>query len=168
MSGEGFGIWVTGADRGAVHAVADDLAGALLARHLRVEVLDERTPGVEALAGEALAERVALVARLLARHGVVTIVALEAGRRGREVVRAGLGRLIEVLVVAATAGGGGDEAPERPEVEIALPERTPGAGVGRTLRTLELLGLMPAAEDRTYSEEEEREVIRRLKAFGYL
>jgi len=49
-----------------------------------------------------------------------------------------------------------------------VPEPSPGAGVEQVLRTLEVLELLPRDEDRAYSDEEEREVIRRLKAFGYL
>jgi len=60
------------------------------------------------------------------------------------------------------------EPPDKPEVEIALPETSPGAGAERVIRTLEVLELLPRGEDRAYSAEEEREVIRRLKAFGYL
>ena len=40
-------------------------------------------------------------------------------------------------------------------------------GVDRVLSPLEVLRLLPRDETR-YSEEEEREVIKRLKAFGYL
>jgi len=76
--------------------------------------------------------------------------------------------MIEVYARPAHEATTGYEPPERPEVEIAVPEPSPGAGVEQVLRTLEVLDLLPRGEDRAYSEEEEREVIRRLKAFGYL
>src|SRR5207253_2509649 len=158
VSAPAFSVWVTGPEQGAVEAIAEELARRLAARRLVVEVLDRRTPGIDALAGEGLERRAAFVAGLLARHGVAVVVALPvAARAARERVRAELGRMIEV-----------HEPPERPEVEIAVPEPSPGAGVEQALRTLELLDLLPRGEDRAYSEEEEREVIRRLKAFGYL
>jgi hypothetical protein len=36
------------------------------------------------------------------------------------------------------------------------------------MRSLELLGLLAAADATAYTVEEERQVIRRLKSFGYL
>src|SRR5207247_4307666 len=118
------------------------------------------------LAGEGLERRAAFVAGLLARHGVAVVVALPVAARER--VRAELGRMIEVYARPAHEATTGYEPPERPEVEIAVPEPSPGAGVEQVLRTLEVLDLLPRGEDRAYSEEEEREVILRLKAFGYL
>ena len=58
--------------------------------------------------------------------------------------------------------------PERPEVEIELPEPVPGAGAERTIRTLEVMKMLGRETGGVYSEDEEREIIRRLKAFGYL
>jgi hypothetical protein len=75
--------------------------------------------------------------------------------------------MIEVYVCTGAAPAG-FEPPDKPEAEIALPETSPGAGAERVIRTLEVLELLPRGEDRAYSAEEEREVIRRLKAFGYL
>jgi hypothetical protein len=161
MTGAGFTVWVTGPEK----ALADAVAARLAARHVPVELLDERTPGIDALAGADLERVVAFVARTLARHGVSTVVALAASTRaGRDGARAELERMIEVHV---HEGAGGVTPPERAEVEVLVPEPSPGSGVERTLRTLELLGFLPPG-DRVYSEEEEREVIRRLKAFGYL
>ena len=170
MSGSAFSVWVTGPDQGAAEAIADELARRLAARHLRVEVLDRRTPGIEALAGEGLERRAAFAARLLARNGVAVVVALPvATRAARERVRAEIGPMIEVYVRPAHETPGlAYEPPERPEVEITVPEPSPGMGVEHSLRTLEVLELLPRGEDRAYSEEEEREVIRRLMAFGYL
>jgi len=169
VSAPAFSVWVTGPEQGAVEAIAEELARRLAARRLVVEVLDRRTPGIDALAGEGLERRAAFVAGLLARHGVAVVVALPvAARAARERVRTELGRMIEVYARPAHQAPDTYEPPERPEVEIAVPEPSPGAGVEQALRTLELLDLLPRGEDRAYSEEEEREVIRRLKAFGYL
>jgi hypothetical protein len=153
---------VSGPDAGALAPVADGIARGLFARQLPVEVLDGRTPGMDTLEGEGVERRVAFVAGLLARHGVATIVAVPASRAVRDRARAELGRLIEVNVRPAGAPA------EPTEIEILVPEASPGAGVERTLHTLEVLEYLPPGQDRAYSEEEEREVIRRLKAFGYL
>jgi adenylylsulfate kinase-like enzyme len=169
VSAPAFSVWVTGPEQGAVETFAEELARRLAAHRMAVEVLDRRTPGIDALAGEGLERRAAFVAGLLARHCVATVVALPvAARAARERVRAELGRMIEVYARPMHEATAGYEPPERPEVEIALPEPSPGAGVEQVLRTLEVLDLLPRGEDRAYSEEEEREVIRRLKAFGYL
>jgi len=170
VSAPAFSVWVTGPEQGAVEAIAEELARRLAARPMAVEVLDRRTPGIDALAGEGLERRAAFVAGLLARHGVAVVVALPvATRAARERVRAELGRMIEVYARPVhEAAGTTYEPPERPEVEITVPEPTPGAGIEQVLRTLEVLDLLPRGDDRAYSEEEEREVIRRLKAFGYL
>jgi adenylylsulfate kinase-like enzyme len=170
VSAPGFSVWVTGPEQGAVEAIAEELARRLATRRVPVEVLDRRTPGIDALAGEGLERRAAFVAGLLARHGVAVVVGLPMpARAARERVRTELGRMIEVYARPADEGSGTTyEPPERPEVEITVPEASPGAGVELVLRTLEVLDLLPRGEERAYSEEEEREVIRRLKAFGYL
>ena len=162
MSMQGFTVWVTGPDARAVDDVVATLLGGLAGRQLAVETIDARTPGMAGLDAEATAAAVVLAASLLARHGVVSVVALPGSRAVRDRARADLGRMIEVYVPGERPGY---EPPERPEVEIA-PTDT-GPGVERALRTLEVLRLLPRDEER-YSEEEEREVIKRLKAFGYL
>ncbi len=167
MNAPGFTVWVSGSEPGTVQAVADEIGRRLAARAVAVEWLDARTPGIEALAD--VARGATMMAGMLARHGVAAVIALPATRAERERARAELGRLIEVHV-RSTPGtaAAAYEPPARAEVEIAVPETSPGAGAERTLRTLEVLELLAPADNRAYSEEEEREVIRRLKAFGYL
>ena len=162
-----FSVWVTGPDRSRVEAVGDEIARRLVARHLPVEVLDSRTPGIEAIAGEGVEHRAAFVATTLARHGIATVIALPVATcAARHEARTAIGRMIEVYVPSpAGAVGAPYEAPDRPEVEVGE-ER--GGDVERVLHTLEVLDLLPRAGGRGYTEEEEREVIRRLKAFGYL
>jgi hypothetical protein len=103
---------------------------------------------------------------LLAGHGVHSVVAeASASRAMRDDVRRRLGRMIEVHV-QADAPPGSWEAPAQAEAEVnaaAGPEST-----ARVLRTLELLGYLKPRDDLAYSPDEEREVIKRLKAFGYL
>ena len=163
-----FTVWVTGPHAADVQTVADELARRLLLRHVPLEVLDARTPGIEALAGADVERCAAVVAGALARHGIATLVALPApSRAGRERARAALPHMIEVHVTGEDIPAG-YEPPERCEVEIIIPEPGVSAGAGQVLRTLEVLELLPREEDSAYSEEEEREVIRRLKDFGYM
>ena len=163
----GFTVWVTGPDELLLQEVAGAIAARLAARGIPTETFDGRTPGIEALWGDGLVGRVAFVASMLARHGVATVVAVPADRRAeRAHARTVLERMIEVYVRPASAvPRAGYEPPERPEVEITTPEPV---GVERTLRTLEIMKLLPPGGDTPYSEEEEREVLRRLKGFGYV
>jgi adenylylsulfate kinase len=164
-----FTVWVTGADTDAVRAIATDIGRALTARKIPAETLDQATCGIDAV--DARVERlVTFIAAALARRGVATIVALRTDARGvRERARAAIPRMIEVWVRAtAAADGGAYEAPERAEVEVGHPEPHPGAATDRILHTLEVLGFLPRRSAESYSDEEERQVIRRLKAFGYL
>jgi hypothetical protein len=151
-------VWVTGADRERVEATADAIAARLATREVRVEVLDSRTPGAEALTGAGGDRCALLVAEALGRHGVATVVALSLAAHA---ARAAGARMIEVHVRGGDRPG--YEPAERPEVEIDGP-----AGVERVVGTLEVLGLLARGAERSYTEDEEREVIRRLKAFGYL
>ena len=162
MSVQGFTVWVTGPDARAVDDVVASVIGGITGRQLAVETIDARTPGLRGLDAAVAATAVVLAAGLLTRHGIVSVVALPGSRVSRDQARAELGRMIEVYVPGDSPGY---EPPDRPEVEITPGDA--GAGVERMLRTLEVLQLLPRDEAR-YSEEEEREVIKRLKAFGYL
>jgi hypothetical protein len=165
VSTPAFTVWLTGPDPDALDAVADEILRRLAARDVAVEPLDRRDPAVAASDDPVGAAIVAAAA--LARHGVPTIVALAAPATRRDRARDLLPRVVEVDVRPA-ARAPGDE-PTRAEVEVLLTETSPAAGAERAVRALELLGLLtPDASGSAYSEEEEREVIRRLKAFGYL
>ena len=162
MSEQGFTVWVPGPEPRDVDDVVSLLVGNLTGRQLTVETIDARTPGVSGLDDATAGAAVVLAAGLLTRHGVVTVVALPGTRAVRDRARADLGRMVEVYVPGDRPNY---EPPERPEVEIAPGDAD--RGVDRVLSTLEVLRLLPRDETR-YSEEEEREVIKRLKAFGYL
>lgn len=165
MKAPGFTVWVTGPDARAVADVAAGIRAGLAGRQLPVEAIDAETPGIPGLDADAAARAVVVATTLLARQGVASVVELPGTRAGRDRARAELGRaMIEVYVPGE---GRGYEAPERPEVEVSAADRASGAGVERTLRTLEVLRLL-RRDDDAYSEDEERDVIRRLKAFGYL
>lgn len=163
---EGFTVLVTGPVASDVESVALEISGRLHARGLATELIDSRTPGAECLRSEGAA---VFTAGALARHGVVTVLAIPTpSRAARDRARDTLGRLIEVYVRTEGGIGGGYEPPARAEVEVVFPDHGAGTGAERALRTLELLGLMEVGEGTAYSEDEEREVIKRLKAFGYL
>ena len=159
----GIVVWITSAQSGAAHEVAVQVAEAIAARELAVELLHADRPGLEAIGTPA---GLAAVAELLAGHGVHGVVA-EAGssRAMRDEYRRRIGRMIEVHVPAdkpATSW----EAPAQAEVEVDA--ASGAAGTARVLRTLELLGYLKERDDVAYSPDEEREVIKRLKAFGYM
>ena len=164
---EGFTVLVTGPSASDVEMVARDIDAGLRARGRPTELIDSRTPGAAELRVEGAAT---FAAGALARHGIVTILALPAPARAtRDRAREALGRLIEVHVSSEGTVGCGYEPPLRAEVEVVLPDPRGGAaGADRVLRTLELLGFLAHEPTGAYSADEEREVLKRLKAFGYL
>jgi adenylylsulfate kinase-like enzyme len=165
---EGVAIWVSGPNDAAVIRVAEALHDRLVRRHVTAERIDARLPAIEPLAGPGMDRRVGVVAHFLVRHGSTVIVAVPSvSRVAREEIRKAIGRMIEVYV--GVAGGRTDyEPPTRAEVQVDFPESELDAACERTLRTLELLRYLPPADDPSYTAEEERQVIRRLKSFGYL
>jgi adenylyl-sulfate kinase len=105
--GPGFCLWLTGLPSAGKTTLAQTVAPLLRARGRAVEVLDgdeirrglSADLGYDRVAREGHAARVAFVAKLLARNGVVPIVALispYASSRAR--ARAEIGRFVEVYV----------------------------------------------------------------------
>ena len=165
---DGFVVWVTGPQEPSIARVAAAVADALARRCADTELLTSATAGMELPPGDARACAAAAAAVRLAAHGVAVVVAVPGDACAlRAATRAACPRCIEVYV-AAGAARAGYEPPERPEVQVDFPETELGGAVARTLRTLEVLGHLPAARDAAYSEQEEREVLRRLKSFGYI
>ena len=164
---EGFTVLVTGPSASDVEMVARDIDAGLRARGRPTELIDSRTPGAAGLRVEGAAT---FAAGALARHGIVTILALPAPARAtRDRAREALGRLIEVHVSSEGTIGCGYEPPLRAEVEVVFPDPRGGAAAAdRVLRALELLGFLAQEPTGAYSADEEREVLKRLKAFGYL
>ena len=61
------------------------------------------------------------------------------------------------------------EAPERAEVVVKTAEETVEESMSKVLRTLELMGYIPASDgDTEYSDEEEAEIKKRLSDLGYI
>ncbi|HWP66606.1 MAG TPA: hypothetical protein VNO26_11910 [Candidatus Limnocylindria bacterium] len=160
----GIVVWVTSARAEAAHEVAVAVAEALAARELPVELLHPERPELE---GAGAPDGLAAVATMLAAHGVHGVVAEAASPRAvRERVRRRTGRMIEVHVLADAPSGSTWEAPTQAEAEVDAAAGS--AAAARVLRTLELLGYLKHRDDLAYSPDEEREVIKRLKAFGYM
>ena len=160
----GVTVWLTSASGAAAREMAALVAEALAERELPVELLHAERPGC-AWIGDP--RGFATVAALLGARGVWCVVAeADASRAMRENARSHVGALIEVLVVTDAPAGPAWQAPPQAEAEVDAAH--PGAGVSRVLRTLEVLGYLRPREDQAYSTEEEREVIKRLKAFGYM
>jgi adenylyl-sulfate kinase len=138
--------------------------------------------------------RVGFVCNLLTRNGAVAIAACISPYKAiRDENRALIGRFVEVYCEAplqaladrdpkglykkAMAGeikgftGVDDpyEAPEKPEVVVHTAKETVDESVAKIIRTLELMGFIPAAGcEQEYSEEEEEEIKKRLKDLGYI
>ena len=108
----GFCVWLTGLPCAGKTTIARELAPLLAARGLRVELLDgdevrqRLSPelGFDRASREVHAGRVAYLAQVLARNGVVSIVALispYASSRAR--ARKEIGRFAEVYVATPVA-----------------------------------------------------------------
>ena len=168
MVDQGVVVWVTGPSDEMTARVARAVSERLVRRHLATELITTHSDGAGVLAGEGIDRRVAFTAAALVRHGVVVVVAVPSPARAvREELRKTLGRFIEIYVPVGHRGPA-FEPPEKPEVQVDFPETELESAVERTLRTLELLGYVRPADDPSYSAEEERQVINRLKSFGYL
>ena len=138
--------------------------------------------------------RVGFVCNLLTRNGVAAIAACISPYKAiRDENRAMIGRFVEVYCEApiealadrdpkglyrkAMAGeikgftGVDDpyEAPEKPEVVVHTAAESVDESVNKIIRTLELMGYIPAADSQQeYSEEEEAEIRKRLSDLGYI
>jgi adenylylsulfate kinase-like enzyme len=165
MTGErGVTVWVTSASAAAAQEVAVLVAEALAAREVAVELLHAERPGFEWIVD---LRGLATVAAVLAGHGVSSVVAEAVSSRSiRESARRTLGSMIEVLVQSGATPAPTWEPPQQAEAEVDA--AAAGSGIPRVLRTLEVLGYLKPREDLAYSSDEEREVIKRLKAFGYM
>jgi adenylyl-sulfate kinase len=174
---KGFCLWFTGLPSAGKTTLAKAVLPLLEARGFRVELLDgdEIRKGLSADLGfdkasrEKHADRVAYVARLLARHGVVAVVALISPyRASRARARAQIGEFVEVFVATpiaiceardvkglyrrARAGEIRDmtgvddpyEPPEGAEIVIDTQSLTPHEAAAEVLRALERMGRVHA------------------------
>jgi hypothetical protein len=159
-----FTVWVTGPDMHDVEAIAHQVDGRLRAHGVRTELLDVRTPHIDALNGE---DGLVLLSSVLARHDVTAIIALPIGSRAkRDRARDSMERVVEVYVPRPGCSALGYEPPDRPDVEVGCPDKGSGTGAARVMTLLEHLGYIGA--DARATSAEERAVRKRLKDFGYL
>lgn len=137
--------------------------------------------------------RIGFVCNLLTRNGTAAIAAAISPYQAiRDENRAMISRFVEVYCEApldalierdvkglykkALAGeikgftGVDDpyEAPENPEVVVNTADESPAESHDKIVRTLELMGYIPADKTADYSEEEEDKIKKRLKDLGYL
>jgi adenylyl-sulfate kinase len=182
MEHRGFALWFTGLSGAGKSTLSTALAEVLRERGLRVEVLDgdevrtnlSKGLGFSKEDRDTNVRRIAYVARLLARNGVVAIGAtISPYKDTRDQIRetfpiggfvevfahCPLERLIERdpkgLYARALKGelkhftGIDDpyEPPDNAEVVVNTCGETVEAGVRRILGTLELMGLVPRADD---------------------
>ncbi len=173
MTHHGFCIWLTGLPSAGKTTIASALIPKLKSRGWNVELLDgdevrkglSADLGFDRAARESHASRVTFVAKVLARNGVVPIVALISPyRTSRARARQDIGSFVEVYVTTpldvcerrdvkglykkARAGtikemtGVDDpyEVPEHPEITIDTVSRSPEESAEDVLLGLERLG----------------------------
>lgn len=201
---EGFTLWFTGLSGAGKSTLATMVAERLREAGRRVELLDgdeirknlSQGLGFSKADRDANILRIAFVARLLSRNGVVAIsAAISPYREIRDQARAEIARFVEVYVDCpidvceqrdvkglykkARAGeiaqftGVSDpyEAPEHPEIHLHTDRENPEQSVAIILGELRRLGLLPVDpqhDSSAYSPEEEALVSERLKNLGYL
>lgn len=202
MKHKGFTIWCTGLSGAGKTTISNSLIEQLKERNLRIEVLDGDIIRQNLSKGLGFSKedrdinilRIAFVAQLLSRNGVIVIVAaISPYRKIRRQARKMIGDFFEVycdapleaceardvkgLYARARRGeiknftGIDDpyEVPEDAEVVAHTSEETVEKSVDRIIRTLEMLKWIPTVEHAIkYDELEEKEIFDRLKMLGYL
>ncbi|MFH1138160.1 MAG: adenylyl-sulfate kinase [Pseudomonadota bacterium] len=201
MNEQAFCLWFSGLSASGKTTLARMLEEALLERGLAVEVLDGEA--VRADLGRDLGftredrmtnlRRIAYLAKLLTRNGIVVLVAaITPYQDFRDEARQELGCVVEAfldcplevciqrdpkgLYKRALAGeikhfSGLDEPferPCRPEIELRTDLESPDECLEKIIRALELMGMIPAVAASGYSEEESELIEKRLKDLGYI
>lgn len=200
---EGLTIWFTGLSGAGKSTVANALVDRLRDMGRKVELLDgdEVRKNLSSGLGFSKADRdaniarIAFVAKLLSRNGVIAITAaISPYRETREKARAEITNFVEVFVDCplevceerdvkglykkARAGeiqqftGISDpyEAPENPEITLHTDQESVDDSVNTVIAKLAQLGYLPEeyANASAYTAEEEALVSERLKNLGYL
>jgi adenylyl-sulfate kinase len=194
-------LWFTGLPCSGKTTLARLVEAAVRQRGRKVEILDGDVVRTHLSKGlgfsredrETNLRRIGFVAKLLARNGVIAIVAAVSPYRDvRDAVRADIEDFVEVYVKCpvdvcmtrdvkgmykqALEGkikeftGVSDpyEEPLNPEIVVETDREAPEASATRIMCRLEALELIQPVSSSGYSLEEEAEVTRRLEALGYL
>ena len=197
----GLTIWFTGLSGAGKSTLATLLAERLRGMGRRVELLDgdevrrnlSSGLGFSKADRDANIRRIAYVAKLLSRNGVIAITAASSPYREiRDEARAEIGTFVEVFVdcplevceqrdvkglyAKARSGeiqqftGISDpyEPPENPEVHLHTDRENPEQDAGIILDKLADLGYISRETAGVYSDDEEALVSERLKNLGYL
>ena len=198
---EGFTLWFTGLSGAGKSTLANLVADRLRGMGRRVELLDgdevrqnlSQGLGFSKADRDANIQRIAYVARLLSRNGVVAITAaISPYRETRDRAREQIHNFVEVFVDCplevceqrdvkglykkARAGeiaqftGISDpyEAPENPEIHLHTERENPDQDVAIILDKLANLGYLQREPAGAYTQDEEALVSERLKNLGYL
>ncbi len=198
MADKGFTLWFTGLSGAGKSTLADIIEQRLREREYKVEVLDGDVVRTNLSKGLGFSredritnnKRIAFVASLLTRNGVICIAAaISPYREARDWARKEIGNFVEVYVKCPlevcqerdvkglykqVAEGkkkeftGVDdpyEPPEHPELVIETDKETVEESVARIFAKLVELGYL---EPEAISEDEAKIVTDRLAALGYL
>lgn len=201
---DGFTLWFTGLSGAGKSTLATIMAERLREMQRPVELLDgdevrknlSQGLGFSKADRDANIQRIAYVARLLSRNGVIAITAaISPYRATRDQARSEITNFVEVFVDCplevceerdvkglykkARAGeiaqftGISDpyEAPENPEIHLHTDRENPEQDAQIIMEKLVHLGYLPRTNDldgSAYSAAEEALVAQRLKNLGYL
>lgn len=201
---QGFTLWFTGLSGAGKSTIANRLEERFEEMGRHVELLDgdeirknlSQGLGFSKADRDANLQRIAFVAKLLSRNGVIAITAaISPYRSQRDAARAEIRDFVEVFVDCPLAvceerdvkglykrarsgeiaqfTGISDpyEAPEHPEIVVHTDRETVDQDVDHIIGKLAEMGYMPyefALNGSAYSAEEESVVEERLKNLGYL
>jgi adenylylsulfate kinase len=198
---EGFTLWFTGLSGSGKSTLANILVERLRGMGRYVELLDgdeirqnlSQGLGFSKADRDANIQRIAFVAKLLSRNGVIAITAaISPYRETRDAARREIKNFVEVYVECplevceerdvkglykkARSGeikqftGISDpyEAPPTPEIAVHTSAESPEESVEHILSRLAELGYLQYAGSASYTAEEEALVEERLKNLGYL
>lgn len=178
MKIDGFTVWLTGLQGVGKRAISDEIARILVTRHIPVEQFDIRTPGLDVFAsadpsetGHRYERRLGFLAAALNRHGTAAIVAtMSPSRRLRDSLREEIPRFMEVYVRHRDPAAAGHhyEEPLQPDLEVTPAAEIAAAAAQRIVAALEAKGFIPSSRQAIAEEDEEQQIIKRLKDFGYM